>query len=172
MTPDPRPLIVTALLDPVAQARFEAMRRAHFPPKRNVIPAHMTLFHHLPGSEHDAVRLRLKRLAAEYPPPAATVASVQFTGNGVSYRLHSPGLETIRADLADAWATLLIPQDRNGFRPHVTVQNKADAAVARATHRQLADKFAPWTTRVVALALWRYVGGPWEPLGQMAFRGR
>ena len=169
---DPRPLIVTALLEPVTQARFESLRRAHFPPERNHIPAHLTLFHHLPGSELAAIRLRLKRLAGEYPPPAATVASVQYTGNGVSFRLHSPELDAVRADLADAWATLLIPQDRNGFRPHVTVQNKVVATVARDTHRQLAAAFAPWPTRVVALALWRYLGGPWEPLGHVAFRGR
>ena len=115
---------------------------------------------------------RLKALAATMPALPVTVASVQFTGRGVSYRLHSPGLDGLRAELADGWATLLIPQDRNGFRPHVTVQNKADPAAARATHAQLAAEFAPWPTTVVALALWRYLGGPWEALATVRLRGR
>ncbi len=169
---DPRPLILTALLEPAAQAHFDGLRRAYFPPERNYIPAHVTLFHHLPGSELAAVKTRLKRLCADAPPPRITVASVKFTGNGVSYSLQSPELDGLRAELADAWATLLIPQDRNGFRPHVTVQNKVDAGVARTTHAQLASGFAPWPTRAVALALWRYLGGPWEALGTTVFRER
>ena len=169
---DHRPLILTALFEPEAQARFEALRRAHFPPERNYIPAHLTLFHHLPGSEIDAVRERTKRLAAATPLLSATVASVQFTGQGVSYRLHAPGLDLLRADLAEAWTTLLIPQDRNGFRAHVTVQNKVPPARARATHAALSAGFVPWPTRIVALALWRYLGGPWEALGTARLRGR
>ncbi len=31
---------------------------------------------------------------------------------------------------------------------------------------------SPFTTRAVALALWRYCDGPWEALGSTAFRGR
>ena len=46
---DVAPLILTALLEPDAAARFEAMRRAYFPPARNKTPAHLTLFHALPG---------------------------------------------------------------------------------------------------------------------------
>ncbi len=169
---DPRPLIVTALFEPAAQAHFEALRRAHFPAGRNFIPAHVTLFHHLPGSELAAVRTRIKRLCGEFAPVPVSVAAVQFTGNGVSYRLHAPLLDAIRDDLADAWATLLIPQDRNGFRPHVTIQNKAEAGAARQLHAQLAAAFAPWPTRIVALTVWRYLGGPWEALGQTALRGQ
>ncbi len=53
---DPRPLIVTALLEPGVQARFEALRRAHYPAALNQVPAHVTLFRQLPGRELDAVQ--------------------------------------------------------------------------------------------------------------------
>jgi hypothetical protein len=43
------PLILTLGLDRASFERFEALRRAHFPPALNRVPAHVTLFHHLPG---------------------------------------------------------------------------------------------------------------------------
>ena len=49
------PLIVTLKLDDAAQTYFNALRRQHFPPAINYLGAHLTLFHHLPGAEVDAV---------------------------------------------------------------------------------------------------------------------
>ncbi len=48
---DSDPLIVTARFDPIAASLFQRLRDAHFPPARNIVPAHCTLFHHLPGDE-------------------------------------------------------------------------------------------------------------------------
>lgn len=42
--------ILTLHLDPTAQSRFEALRQRHYPPERNQIPAHLTLFHTLPDT--------------------------------------------------------------------------------------------------------------------------
>ena len=53
--PDHPPLILSAVLDAPVQERLDALRRAHFPPERNHLDAHVTLFHHLPGAEEDAV---------------------------------------------------------------------------------------------------------------------
>jgi hypothetical protein len=163
---------LTALLAPPAQAWFEAARRAHYPATLNQVPAHVSLFHHLPGRELDAVRRRLKALCGEVPPPRVLVAEVRSIGRGVAYRLRSPELEAIRAELADGWDTLLIPQDRAGFQPHVTVQNKVTGAEAQATLDRLAAGFVPFETRAVGIAVWRYLDGPWEVLGSVAFRGR
>ena len=38
--------------------------------------------------------------------------------------------------------------------------------------RTLEAGFTPFSTRAVAVAIWRYLDGPWHPLGQVAFRGR
>ena len=43
------PLVVTLLLEPSAQERFDRVRAAHFPAERNHLAAHVTLFHALPG---------------------------------------------------------------------------------------------------------------------------
>jgi hypothetical protein len=171
MADDPRPLILTARLDRAAMARFEALRRAHFPPDRNIVPAHVSLFHQLPGREIDAVRLRLKALARATPAFAADVLPPKSIGNGVAYPLAAPTLVALRAELADAWAPLLIAQDRGRLFPHVTVQNKVSAAAARETLATLAAAFVPWRAQVVGFDIWRYLDGPWEAMGSVALRG-
>lgn len=172
MSFDPRPLILTAALEPPVQARFEQLRRDHYPPALNRVPAHVSLFHHLPGSELDAVKRRLKALCGEMPPPVVSVTGLKLLGRGVAYKLRAPELVDLRAELADGWSTLLIPQDRAGFDPHVTVQNKVTPAEAKATLASLSAGFLPFATRVVAVGIWRYCDGPWEALGSVAFRGR
>jgi hypothetical protein len=169
---DHRPLILTALLEPPVQARFEDLRRRHYPAALNQVPAHVSLFHQLPGSELEAVKRRLKALCGEMAPPAVEVTGLKLLGRGVAYKLRTPLLVSLRAELADGWSTLLIPQDRAGFDPHVTIQNKVTPAEAKATMAALSAGFQPHATRAVAIAIWRYCDGPWQALGSVAFRGR
>jgi hypothetical protein len=42
------PLIVTVLMAAPDQAWFDRLRIAHFPPERNHLAAHLTLFHAIP----------------------------------------------------------------------------------------------------------------------------
>jgi hypothetical protein len=159
---DDLPLIVTADLDPGAMAFLDGLRRAHFPPERNHLRAHLTLFHHLPGEEAGRVRADLADVAAT-EPLEATIDRVLKLGRGVAYGVHSPGLVALRAELARRWEPWLTPQDRSWGRPHVTVQNKVTPDAAAALHARLAAAHAPRPARVEALCLWRYLGGPWEP---------
>ena len=172
MTDDPRPLILTAMLAPTVQAKFEALRRAHYPPEQNRVPAHVSLFHQLPGRELAAIKRRLQAVCGPLPPPQVDVIGIKSLGKGAAFALRSDELVSIHAELADGWSTLLIPQDRAGFQGHVTVQNKVTTAAARATVQALQAGFQPFRTTALAIAIWRYLGGPWEPLGQVAFRGR
>lgn len=163
------PLIVTATLDPPVQERFERLRRAHFPPARNHLPAHVTLFHQLPGEELGAVAAALDD-AVRRPTPPVEISGVRFLGGGVAYDLRSAELERVRAELAAGWAGWLSAQDRRRFAPHVTVQNKVAPERARALHVALTAEFVPVTTTATALHLWRYLGGPWEPVRRHPFR--
>ena len=54
-------------------------------------------------------------------------------------------------------------------RPHVTVQNKVEPAVAAALHAELSDGYEPRPARIVGLALWEYQGGPWASLERVGF---
>ncbi|RVU18127.1 2'-5' RNA ligase family protein [Methylobacterium oryzihabitans] len=165
------PLILTLGMDEAAFASFDRQRRAYFPPKLNHIPAHATLFHHLPGEEEAGIAQTLIALVRTEPPPEIAVTGLRFTGRGVAYVLESGPLAALRGRLAKEFAPWLTPQDRQGFRPHVTVQNKVAPETARALHAELQAGFVPFRFAATGLLLWRYLGGPWEPRGRFAFAG-
>ena len=98
------------------------------------------------------------------------MAATRFLGRGVAFEIDCPGLVTLRSGLAAAWRGGLTAQDRQGYRPHVTIQNKASSGEARDARRHL-DAVLPITGRVEGLALWHYRGGPWEEAGRFAFAG-
>lgn len=164
------PLIVTLRLDPESFALFQHQRRDHFPPARNIVPAHLTLFHHLPGTRTGAVIDDLRRIARDTAPIPLDVVGLKSLGGGVAYQIRSQGLEALRQRLVDLWHEWLVPQDRAGFQPHVTVQNKAPAEKAKETLALLRSGFHPFTATGTGLLLWRYMGGPWQAEAEVAFR--
>jgi hypothetical protein len=169
MPGDAAPLIVSALFAAQDQAWLDDLRRAHFPPDRNYLAAHLTLFHHLAPSLLRETADRLGRLAVE-SAPRARLAGLMNLGRGTAVRIDSPELVAMREALADAFRTMLTPQDQAGWRPHVTIQNKVDPAVAKALQQRLpADDFHR-PVRIAALALWHYRGGPWELVSRHPFR--
>ncbi|WP_299817432.1 2'-5' RNA ligase family protein [uncultured Jannaschia sp.] len=160
------PLIVTLEADPESQARFDADRGRWFPSERNLVPAHVTLYHHLPGDRAVDVATRLAKVAAR-PRPAFRVASVMPLGRGAAYRLDLPAGDTLKREIGAGFE--LTAQDRGGLRAHVTVQNKVSRETATATLEALRASFAPWDGEAVALRLWWYRGGPWDAAGRYPF---
>jgi hypothetical protein len=165
------PLILTLALDAASEAVFEAARRRWFPPARNLIPAHVTLFHHLPGAAGARLAADLARLCAGQGPAPVTVDGLRFLGRGVAYSLAAPEVAAFRAALAGLWAADLTAQDRQPWRPHVTVQNKVDPAEARALHERLLRAFSAFGATATGVRLWRYCGGPWALERDFAFCG-
>ena len=165
------PLILTLALDPAAQLFFNELRRQHFPPARNFLAAHLTLFHHLPGAEYAAITDQLAQLTAAEPPLQLTVSGLRFLGRGVAYALECPPLQAMHKQLQTLWQPQLTPQDQQKLNPHVTVQNKVDPAVARTLHQELAADFQPFEVAGTGLHLWAYRDGPWEELRTFAFGG-
>jgi 2'-5' RNA ligase len=163
------PLILTAMMEDEAFERFDAQRREFFPSERNFLQAHITLFHHLPGEELDAIQARLEAVSSKLEPMQTEVVGLRFLGRGVAYDLRAPKLEVLRKDLASVWLEWLTNQDRSGFKPHVTVQNKVTPLEARETLALLGARFQPWSFSVTGLTLWRYLGGPWQRLKDFVF---
>jgi len=162
-------LIVTAEFGPADFAWFDRQRREHFPPERNQLPAHLTLFHALPPSALAEARSRLAA-AARRSPPHAFVSGLMSLGGGVAYRIHSPELEEIREELAEAFHGLLSAQDCAGWRPHVTIQNKVAPKAAKALFNQLEATLERRPLTFSGLALHEYLGGPWAPIARWPFR--
>ena len=165
------PIIITAEMGKADQAWANALRREHFPPERNHLDAHITLFHHLPPGHLPEIKSRLAALASECAPPEAWLSDVMLLGKGVAYRIDSPELLGLRDELAHDFRGLLIPQDQARPRLHITVQNKVEPPVAKALHATLSATFQPRPLAISGLAAHYYRGGPWEHIGRWHFRG-
>ncbi|MCW3835551.1 2'-5' RNA ligase family protein [Sphingomonas canadensis] len=165
----PAPLIVTALFGSEDFARLDALRRRYYPAAHNVVPAHCTMFSHLPPSAAAEVKRRLAGETRGVKPPQARLSGLMDLNDGVAIRIESPGLLAIRARLAEALAGLLGPTDSAGWAPHVTIQNNVPRMTAIATRTELAATFEPRPLAIAGLAAWWYRGGPWEPLSRHMF---
>lgn len=163
-------LIVTAEIAPSDLAWLDGLRRAHYPPERNRLPAHLTMFHALPPSAEGEARATLSRMGSA-PLPRASIEGLLDLGGGVAFRVVSPDLDCIRSELAADFHGLLSAQDAGGWRPHVTIQNKVAPKDARSLKARLEREFHPQSLAISGLGLHRYVGGPWEKLAIYAFRG-
>ncbi|PXA82984.1 hypothetical protein DMC47_44565 [Nostoc sp. 3335mG] len=163
------PIIVSALFDGAAFRWLDGLRRAHFPPDRNVLPAHLTMFHHLPPSLGPELARRLAE-ATRRECPRATASGIIDLGRGVAIRIDAPDLAEIRAELAEAFRPMLTPQDAAGWRAHVTIQNKVPPATSKALFEDLSRTFEPQPLRITGLASWWYRDGPWEPIKTFRFR--
>lgn len=165
------PLIVTAKLDAASFEFFDGLRRRYFPPERNFLSAHATLFHHLPGGEIIAVEDALRNIAASRAAIELEFSSVRFLGRGTAIEIESAALNTLRAKLASEWRDWLTVQDKQKFKPHVTVQNKVEAKEAKILFEQLKNGWEIRTGEALGLQLWHYRGGPWELAKEFIFAG-
>ena len=165
----PEPLIVTAHLDELAFGELDALRRRHFPKTMNRVPAHVSLFHNLPGEEHEAVCATLSEACRAMEPFPLLPVDWRSLGRGVAIAYEAPELARLHGRLAATWSAWLTAQDRQPFRAHVTIQNKVEPAVARALLDKLQRTQEPPACEVEGLDLWRYLGGPWERLATFAF---
>ena len=162
------PLILTLWLDDKSFAWLDNLRQRHFPDRGYRLPAHLTLFHKLPGDRLERIEADLSSLCAQTEPFEMQVAEVLDFSPGAAFRFDSARLKELRATLADHWAEDLSAQDK-GFRPHVTVQNKVPAE--ESVYDTLAQGFTPFTATAEGLLLWHYRGGPWEAAGRYRFGG-
>ena len=163
------PLILTLILDGAAQTYFNALRRQHFPPKINYLAAHLTLFHHLPGTELAAVREQLRACTYTQRPLPLRVTGLRSLGRGVAFTLENEELLALHRRLQAAFAAHLTSQDQQKLQPHVTIQNKVDPVVAQQLLVALQADFAPFGAVGTGLHLWAYRNGPWESVAELPF---
>jgi len=171
-----RPFILTAIIPEPLRAWSENLRQTNFPPERNHLHAHVTLFHAFAPSLRDELAGFLPRIAAEYAPPEGRVTGMIDFGKGTAIRLESPGLKNIRAEIADHFHGSLTEQDQHEPRLHITVQNKVSKDEAKSLQAELEPQLQPWIEgkpfAFPGLELHLYEGGPWTKLRSFPFRGK
>ncbi|MBI1392294.1 MAG: 2'-5' RNA ligase family protein [Alphaproteobacteria bacterium] len=166
-----KPFILTLQFDAATDAILQTLRAAHFPQEINFIPAHLTVFHQLPGEDERAVLAAIGEVAASAGPFELGVAEPMRLGRGVALRVDAPALGGLRDRLAAPFLDRLIAQDRQKFRPHVTIQNKTTKARAEALYEHMLATWKPLAGTGEGLQLWRYEGGPWSPVAAFALQG-
>ena len=162
------PLILTLKLDENAFARFDALRRAHFPPALTPTPPHLPLCPHRPGDRREAV---VEDVVAARPqgPLLLRATGLRKLGRGTAFEIEGAALKAWRGRLAHGWGEQLTAQDCQAFHPHVTVQNKVEPILARALYESLCDTFQPFDLEGVGVFVWRYLGGPWRLEAEVGF---
>ncbi len=164
------PLILTARLNAASFDFFDALRRKYFPPERNFLAAHITLFHHLPGEEISRIETDLREICANHQALAASFPTLRFLGKGTAAEIEAAELSQIRSTLAGQWNGWLTAQDKQKFKPHITIQNKVAPDEARRLYEALRSDWQVKTGTFVGLDLWHYRGGPWELANEFLFR--
>jgi len=165
------PLIVTAQLPGDLQSLADRLRQAHYPPERNVLRAHVTLFHALPPSVEGEARECLAALARANPPPKARLVGVMSLGRGTALKIECRAMLALRDEIAGRFHGMLTSQDQHRPRLHVTVQNKVTPGAARLLLAELSATIQAREFTFHGLGLHAYLGGPWGQIGSYAFRG-
>ncbi len=162
-------MLVTAELPPDVQGWADQLRQQHYPPERNRLRAHVTLFHALPPSVEAEVVQVLAGLAAK-PSPHAEICGVMKLENGTAFAVNSPEMVDLHADIAERMHGLLSRQDAQPLRLHITIQNKVETRLARALQGELAANFRPRLFRFQGFGLYAWEEGLWRPLRTIVFR--
>ena len=157
--------ILTADIDDESFAWLDRLRREHFPPDRNFLSAHLTLFHRLSSAQV----ARLRFVERPCAPVELRFDRVVFLGFGVALGVRSAALERWRSQARAEIGGAYSKQDSQPWMPHVTVQNKVTAESARQLQYALEQGFAERGGAATGLLVWEYLGGPWKLVDRIAF---
>jgi 2'-5' RNA ligase superfamily len=170
--PPSAPFIVTAELPVDIFSWANGLRAEHFPPERNFLKAHVTLFHSFAPSLREELPRFLARMAGEFAPPLAEVTGLIDLGSGTALAIDSPCLLAVRQLIADHFWDMLTRQDQGGKKLHITIQNKVERKAAVALQAMLGPALHPRKFTFAGLGLQLYRNPLWEPVGTWKFRGK
>jgi hypothetical protein len=156
------PLILTLKIDDVSFDFFDELRRKYFPPERNFLSAHLTLFHHLPGEELKRVRFDLTQMCAVQKVFPLEFLAWRFLGKGVAVKVAANELLGLQEQLAKLWIDWLTAQDRQKLQPHITVQNKVASDEAKNLYEKLSRDWRTRDGHAEGLQLYHYLGAKWK----------
>ncbi|MDG2005271.1 MAG: 2'-5' RNA ligase family protein [Novosphingobium sp.] len=156
------PLLVTAELPADILEWSDSLRRAHYPPERNRLQAHVTLFHGLPPSARAEVHDLLIATAGEAKSPEACISGVMDLGRGTALAIDSCGMIELHERLAESLHGLIQQKDARELRLHITVQNKVERSQAKALQAELAATFRSQGFRFRGFGFYGWDGILWN----------
>jgi 2'-5' RNA ligase len=159
--------VVTLRMDEVSFVRLDLLRTRYFPPDINSLSAHLTLFYALTDEQVSRLPAAGTRLV-DGSIPLQFVRPI-LIGHGVAIEVAGGELSDLHVRLTEVLGHGLTRQDRQPFRPHVTIQNKVTREGAKVTFSAVRHGFSPWAGHGIGLDVWRYLGGAWAPQLHLSF---
>lgn len=142
-------------------ARVTALRTQYFPTKLNKLDAHVALFRALPESQLSTIESDILLLAQQQQAFPISTGKPFMMAHGVSLGVHATESRNIYTEFRGKWETFLSKQDKS-FKPHYTVQNKAEKGVPEKTLEAIQNEWEGSKGVVDGLTLWRYDRGYWR----------
>lgn len=99
-----QPFILTAHIPDNDLGPYDSLRQLHFPPERNFLRAHLTMFHRLPGEHLDKITAIIAEISARYRPISAQVTALRHLGAGVAFTVFDPDLLQVHAAMRTAFS--------------------------------------------------------------------
>ncbi|KAK7733913.1 hypothetical protein SLS53_008065 [Cytospora paraplurivora] len=168
--------VLTLSTTPSLHDTVTALRERHFPAHLNRTPAHLTMFHALPGSHLSGIVAAIEEECHGLSPFRLATGSLfrMRRGVGINVGQGSRPARLLHEGLQRRWIGFLSEQDRQAWRPHWTIQNKVnDAAVVEETMREVGLKFQGAEGVSQGCVLWRYEnGGNWRFERMFEFGGQ
>lgn len=162
-------LILTAALDDKAFAHFDDLRQRYYPKERNVVPAHVTLFHALPTNHEPRIRDILIHFCDTTPVLPGKATRPRKLNEGVAFELEAEELALLQFKLKEAFGGWCTAQDRLPYKPQVTIANHLPPAEARLLFETMQLRHSPFEVSFMGIEMWRYTGGPWQPIERIDF---
>ena len=154
--------ILTLHSDPAHHNRITALRTKYFPRHLNKLSAHIALFRALPGSHLPIIEADLSTTCTYHQPFTIHTTTPFLLKHGVGINVAAEPAREIYKELRGKWEGFLSQQDK-GFRPHYTIQNKAEEGVPEKTLEEVkGSRVEGMKGEVSGLTLWRYEKGFWR----------
>ncbi|KAG7575307.1 hypothetical protein FFLO_00471 [Filobasidium floriforme] len=193
--PIPRnPLILTLTLDKASHAFLTNLRSKYFPPSRNFLSAHVTLFHAIPPHRINELNQHLNHICATTggwdvfigEPKAmgkrGVLVNVRERPSATVENIHHELLTSLNRGVKSNDDRLTDQDARPLGKPHVTILNKAkdeeqvDKCLQEVLKvfeemKQPGQKNGQQVGRAIGFELWEYMGGPWKPLKAYWLKG-
>lgn len=164
-----QPLIITVKMDSNSHERLTGWRERFFPPARNYLTAHITLYHHLPAEHLHWIEKELTEFCRVQDAFPLSFHRVEHNGGFVSVLVDAPPLLHMKSHFDSVFGKFLKPQDQQKIRPHVTLVNKVSREEGKAASELIHLEFFPWQGRAEGLEIHFYHHGPWNLHSQIYF---
>ncbi len=162
-------LILTTALDAKSFEHFDELRERYYPKERNLVPAHVIMFHALPTNHEPRIRDIVIHWCDRTPVLAGKVTRPRKLSEGVAFEIEATELTLLQFKLKEAFGGWCTAQDRLPFKPQVTIANRVPPAEARLLFETMQLRHQPFEVRFEGIEIWRYTGGPWQPVERIDF---